>query len=538
MTLVPIHNIGAIGVVSDRPAHTLPPEVWTDSRNMRFIRKQAYRMKGHSAVLGTPSVAPGFVFNVPGAGGASFWLYGNTQHVYVNDGGVHTQITRSAGASPYTAANLWDWNLCLIGGVPVLNNGADVPQYWPTLSAGTDLADLSNWTSYPVAGFRAKVVRSFGEFLVALNITTSAGLAPHRVVWSSKADPGTVPASWNVNDPTVDTGQRDLTDVISGAIRDGLILGNQFYIYKEAATHVMRFVGGQDIMAFDFVLNTGILATRCVCLIDRGRRHFVVTEDDVIFHRGSKETHESVVEEKDRETIFTELNQAARDTCFVFDSAQTNEAFFCYPTSGATKPNKAFVWNYKYNTVYFRSWNGLDVGYGAIVDASGVTWATVVGSWDTIDGPWNVVGGKALVIADPDLTKFYQLELGDSYGSSVVTSFLERTGLAIVGRDRQGEPKVDYEAIKQISRVWLKIRGAGAANVQVQIGAQEEIDGAVTWTLPKFFNPAAKYLDFDEEEGVTGRLNAIRLLSSVDAHWQLEGYSLEVNVISQGGGVA
>jgi hypothetical protein len=258
-----------------------------------------------------------------------------------------------------------------------------------------------------------------------------------------------------------------------------------------------------------------------------------VTEDDIIFHRGSKESHESVVEEKDRETIFTELNQDARDTCFVFENAQTNEAFFCYPTSGASLPNKAFVWNHKYNTTYFRSWNGLDVGYGAIVDSTGLTWATVTSTWDTIDGPWSIVGGKALVIADPDATKFYQLELGDVYGDSVVTSFLERTGLAIVGKDRQGEAKVDYESIKQVSRVWAKIRGAGAANVQVQVGSQEELDGTVTWSLPKTFDPAVKYLDFDDEAGVSGRLNAIRFSSAVDAHWQLEGYTLEVNVISQ-----
>jgi hypothetical protein len=105
--------------------------------------------------------------------------------------------------------------------------------------------------------------------------------------------------------------------------------------------------------------------------------------------------------------------------------------------------------------------------------------------------------------------------------------------LAIVGKDRQGEAKVDYESIKQVSRVWAKIRGAGAANVQVQVGSQEELDGTVTWSLPKTFDPAVKYLDFDDEAGVSGRLNAIRFSSAVDAHWQLEGYTLEVNVISQ-----
>lgn len=532
MTTVNVHNVGSIGVIADRPAHTLPPEAWTSTLNMRFIRKQAYRMKGHSVVLGTPSVAPGFIFNVPGAGGVSFWIYGDTAQVYVNEDGVHTNITRSAGAVPYTASNLWDWNTCLIGGVPILNNGSDVPQYWPSLNSAVDLANLTNWTTYPIANFRARVVRGFGRFLIALNITDNDGNHPHRVVWSSQADPGSVPASWDVSDPTVDAGQVDLTDVITGGILDGLMLGNQFYIYKEGATHVMRFIGGDDIMGFDFLLNSGILATRCVCLVDKGRRHFVVTEDDIIFHRGTKDSYESVVEEKDREAIFTEINQEARETSFVFDNFQTNEAFFCYPTSGASHPNKAFVWNYKYNTVYFRSWNGLDVGYGAVTDTAVTTWATVTGTWGTITGSWNVEGGKANVIADPNVPAFYQLELGDTYGANIVTSYLERTGLAIVGKDRGGEPKVDYNSIKQVTRVWPKIRGAGAANVQVQLGSQDELDGSVTWTLPKNFDPVVKYLDFDEEAGVAGRLNAIRMQSSTDKHWQCEGYDLEVNVVS------
>lgn len=532
MTRIPLHNEGTIGVVSDRPAHTLPPEAWTDALNMRFINRQARKIKGHTAVMGTPSVPPGFLLHVPVAGN-SLWVYGNTAHVYVNDGGVHTQITRSAGASPYTAANLWDWNTCFIGGIPVLNNWADVPQYWPTLSAGTDLANLTGWSSYPVPNLRAKVLRAYGRFLIALNTSDDSGNFEHRIIWSSQAGVGSVPASWDVSDPTVDTGQADLTDVQSGGIRDGLMLGSQFVIYKEAATHIMRYIGGTDVMAFDFLFNAGILATRCVCLMDKGSMHFVVTEDDVITHSGTKASIKSVVEERVRSRLFTELNQDAKDTCFVFDNFPKNEVWFCYPTTGATMPNKAMVYDYKKETISFRDWQGLDVGYGAVTGTVVDTWASAVGSWEAYEGPWNVLGGKALVVADPTEEVFFELESGDAYGTLLVTSYLERVGLAIIGRDRQGEPKVDYGSRKQVSRVWPKLTGIGAAQVQVQVGAQEEIDGPVAWSLPKTFDPSVKYLDFDDEEGVSGRLNAIRLLSSSDLYWQCEGLDLEVNQVGE-----
>ncbi len=531
MPRVSLHNVGMAGVVSDRPAHTLPPEMWSDARNMRFLNRQAVRMAGHTQVLGTPSVDPGFILNVP-SGGNSLWVYGDTDHVYVNDAGVHTQITRAAGATPYTATNLWDWNTCFIGGIPIFNNGADIPQYWPTLSAATDLADLSNWGTYPEANLRAKVMRSFGRFLIAMNTSDNTGNFPHRAIWSSQAGVASLPASWDVTDPIYDTGQVDLTDVHSGEIRDGLILGNQFYIYKELATHVMRYIGGANVMAFEPLLSTGIIAPRCVCLFDKGRRHFIATEDDVIMHSGTKEVS-SVVEARVRARLFTELNQNAKTTCFVFDNFIKSEVWFCYPSGSATLPDKALVFDYKANTISFRDWQGLSVSYGAITDAVAATWASVVGTWATYAGPWNTIGGKALVTGVPEDTKMYQLESGNAYGSLTVTSFLERTGLAVIGKDRQGEPKVDYSSRKQISRVWPKITGTGASQVKVQVGKQEEIDGSVTWSLPKNFDPSVRYLDFDDEDAVSGRLNAIRLESTVDLPWQCEGVDLELNVLGE-----
>lgn len=534
MPNVPIHNVGSLGIVTDRPAHTLPPEAWSDARNMRFIRRQAERMKGHNAVLGTPSVPPGFLVNVPVAGN-SLWVYGDTEHVYVNDGGVHTQITRSAGASPYNANNLWDWNSCFIGGIPVLNNGIDVPQFWYPITSAQDLQDLTGWSTYPEANLRAKVLRSFGRFLVALNTNDASGIFPHRLIWSSQAGVNAVPASWDVTDPTVDTGQADLTDVHTGEIRDGLILGNQFYIYKEGATHVMRYIAGIDIMGFDPLFSTGILATNCVCLIKKGLQHFVVTEDDVIVHSGVRDA-KSVVEEKVREQLFTEIERDAKDTCFVFDNPTTSEAFFCYPTTGNSLPNKALVYDYKKETCSFRDWQGLAVAYGVVSDADVVLWSDPEADvpWESYLGPWNQLSGKAIVIADPNEELFFALEGADAYGTLTgIVSFIERTGLALVGRDRQGEPKVDYNTRKQITRVWPKITGAGAANVTIQVGSQEEIGGTITWTVPKPFDPTIKYVDFDNEAGVSGRLNAVRFQSDIDLDWQCEGYDLELNVLHQ-----
>lgn len=515
-------------MVSDKPAHTLPPEAWTDARNMRFRERQAERMSGHVVALGTPVVPPGFIFNIS-TDVSSFWLYASATHVYVNDAGVHTQITRSAGAVPYTAVNARDWQATLLGGVPVLNNNADVPQYWPALSVGTDLANIPEWVT-DIPTYRAKIIRAFGSFLVALNLTIGGVRVPHRILWSSRAQPGSLPATWDVGDATADAGQRDLTDADAGQILDALMLGNYLVIYKESATHLMSFIGGQEVMRFEFLLNSGLLATKCVCLFDKGRRHFVVTEDDIVYHSATKEAT-SVLDERVRDRLFEELDDANKGASFAFESVRTNECFFCYPTAGSVVPNRALVWNYnaRNNTVTFRDWQGQSVDEGQVTDATENLWSTPEGTWADETGPWQAIGGKELVVADPVANAFWEFESGEVYGNMVVTTFLERVELSIVGKDRQGEPKVDYGVRKQVTRIWPKIRGEGADQVQVQLGVQEDFDDPVTYTVPKFYNTDLRYLDFE----VTGRLTAVKLFSTANLYWSLEGYDMNVEVVGE-----
>jgi hypothetical protein len=124
---VEVHNPGIAGVNRDVPSHELPPEVWSNMQNMRPRNRNLERMAGHSAALGDAEVAPGFIFNVPGVGTQSFWLYFSLAKAYVFDAGVHTEIT-NVGAD-YTTSEYADWTGTLLAGTPIFNNGVDVPQW-------------------------------------------------------------------------------------------------------------------------------------------------------------------------------------------------------------------------------------------------------------------------------------------------------------------------------------------------------------------------------------------------------------------------
>lgn len=524
-TTVQVFNVGGVGVISDLPPHTLPPEAWSDAFGVRFTKKGVQTFGGRKQVFGTPTVAPGFIFYVP-SGADTFWLYGDLDKVYVYDNGVHTNITRGSG--DYTATELWQWNTCILGGIPILNNSMDVPQFWATLNAGTDLADLTNWPS----NLRAKAVRAFGRWLVALNITEDGDNFPHVVRWSHAAEPGEVPSSWDPSDPTVDAGQLSLTDVEGGIIMDGLMLGNSFIIYKQTSTHMMRTGGGANFFALDLLLaSSGILATNCVTAIKKGTQHFVVTEDDVIVHGGTKDAI-SVADDKTRERIFTDIDPENRDKCFVVNNERRSEAWICYCSAGAEHPNRAAVYNYVKDTWTFIPFNGTSAAQGLVTGGSLTTWnGDTTDRWDdsATDEPWSSNQGRGIVVADFENSVLRQVDIDATWDPAPGGIFVERRAMAMVGRDRQGQPKVDYRVNKLIHRVWPKITGAGQINVYV--GGQDDFDSEVVWSNPVLFDPSSqKYVDLDVP--VNTKLPGFKF-ESVDPNvpWRLEGYDVDMSLV-------
>ena len=515
--VITLANLGTLGVIKDRPNHEVEPEAFTDGNNVRFTKRNIQRILGHVQVYGSPLGGPDWVFQVPSAT-QNFWLYGTKTAAYVYDGTHHT-ITRASGA--YTAANQWDWNFSLIGGVPILNNGTDKPQYWPALSSVTDLADLANWPALTTA----KMVKAFGSYLVALNIVSSGVVSQDMVWWSAKAPLGGVPATWDPSDATHDAGQIELTDVEGGEILGGDMLGNYFIIYKRMSTHVMRYIGGQDVMGFEMILATsGTLTPRSYCPIQFGSKHFVVTQDDVIQHQGYRLSAQSILEERDRNFLFTDMDATNFVSAFAFDNISQREAWFCYPSSGNVLPNKALIWNYFYNTVTFRDFNGLYADVGVILTAPGRTWNLATFPWSTDTGVWGTQGSRGVVFSSPSAGKLYRLDQGLLFDGVTPLCFVERQGLAIIGKDRQGNPLVNYDRRKLLSRVWPKVQGSSL--LTIKCGAQEQINGALTWQPSQTFNPLTqKYLDFT----ANGRLLAYNVTSQDGNAWELQGMDLEVS---------
>jgi hypothetical protein len=500
---------------------------------MRFFDRKAVKFLGHEEVFDPPSVTPHWAMGVVTATD-QFWIYTSLAKAFGILDGTHGDITRSVGGD-YSAGAALGWNGGVLGGIPVINNGVDIPQYWPTIQLATTLADLTNWP----AAERCRVMRPFLNFLIALNIDKGGGtLRPHMVKWSHSADPGTLPDSWDETDATKDAGEAELTDVQSGVILDGLSLGRVFLIYKASSTHLMRFIGGNFIWAFDPIPTlSGILDTQCVVLVPSGGRrpahHFVATGDDVVIHDGRTPT--SVVEDRQRKFIFNSIDTDNANRSFCFSNREFRECWFCFPEKGSTIPTLAAVWSMDDNVTTIREMPG-DISFitsGKIIESTPADiWDSDANTWDSDATKWDSVFSPAAADAlacDPTNTKLYQLDRTEQFNGTAFTAYLERIGLAIVGRDRQGNPKVDFERRKMCTRMWPKIVGGP---VNIRVGSQELLDGPVTYGTTQSFDPAVdQYLDFDPP--VTGRLIAVRFETSLNVSWELHGYDLEVKLLGE-----
>lgn len=476
------------------------------------------KMTGHSQIFGTPGVAPHFALPISAL--TQTWiLYTSLTKGYVYDGATHTDITRLAG--DYTAAQTRDWNGTILGGIPILNNGADVPQFWSSYSTGTKLANLTNWPS----ANRARIIKALGVHLIAAGITKSGNAHPHLVTNSHPAQPGSVPSSWDVGDPAKDARENDLPDVNSGIITTMESLRGLMYVYKEASVWRMRFIGGRFVFAYDPFLETiGSFTQRGVCVLGDGQRHAVWGHDDIIVHDGQSAT--SILDKRWKKTLFNSIDVANYRNCFCFCSYDTDEVWFCYPEPGFTQPNKALVWRYRetgsgvFTTadVNFRN-----TTQGTVETSDTATWDSDSQPWDGDLTTWNTSSRRKTILLDPDATKFYQFNSTEQRNGTNFDVTLQRTGLAIVGRKRTGEWIVDVERRKFVNRIWLKIQGGP---VQVRLGYQEKIDGPVTWLPAQTFNPATqRYCDFV----FSGLAVGVEISSNANVTWKLLGYKLDIN---------
>lgn len=522
MSQVPLDSAGKIGIIADMEPHELSPLAWSDGRNIRFRDSKIIRSNAMSQLFGTTLGNPYWLKGIQTNTNA-YWIYSSLTKMYITDGGTHGEITRAVGGD-YTTDVTRMWNGGILGNIPVITNGLDVPQMYLSPGIGSNMANLSNWPS----GDRVNVLKPFKSFLIGAALTRGGVLYPHVVKWSHPAVVGAVPATWDETDPTKQAGEVEIVDDQPGQIRDGVALRDTFVLYKDNTVWGMQFIGGNSIFRFYPILTqTGILSNNCAVEIMNGTMHFVATGDDIILHDG--QNTKSVLTKKMKVWLANNIAVANSNRSFCICDKANNEALLFFPSIGHTFPDTAIVYNYLEETLSIRNFSE-DLRFVGLGNIGGTadTWDTDNQVWDSDSSIWDLLTFDPhffkLVGAGNTSNQFQDINASTVYG----TAFLERTGLGITGQDRlTGEIKVDITKRKLITRIWPKVR---KGPVKVSMGSQEDLDGPIVWLPQQTYTPVTnKFLDFV----TAGRLNALRFDWDVGMQnpSEIDGYDLEVNVL-------
>ena len=362
--LIKVSDLHKSGIVRDTPAISLPPQIWTNGRNVRFEDGTVEKMQGEVPVIqplatttgGSTLVEPTFVQYWPNPR-TRYYVYADDTNVYImNAAGQVQRIGTGFTAPTDTNRARWQGTLFTGGFATILNNGVDAPQFvLDNTGAGTNLSlgVLTDWNYTAGTTYSAGVIRSFRNVLIAGNITSTTGStvvnSAGTIRVSSQAAPGSIPQHWDPLDPANDVGAEfELSD--TSGIVDIVPLQGQAIIYSGDAIFSLQLSGG-NVSTNLVAQGYGALTTGSVIEFDG--KHLVVDRDDIFLFGGHPGSIQSLIDGRLRRYFYNNLHPDFFDNLFIVRNKARDEIWVCYPTVNTNIEgdcNEALIYNYRDNT--------------------------------------------------------------------------------------------------------------------------------------------------------------------------------------------
>lgn len=523
MPLISYSNLGQYGLMTDVAAAELPPGSWTSARNMHFSVKGAEKVKGQVAVYGTPTVEPLFALPVT-IGGVNVWAYAGEEKIYSVEGTTHRNITRQTASVDvdYSATSEYKWSGGAFNNLGIFNNPTDVPQVWIPTSASDKVIDLPNWP----AALRCKTMRSFRNFLVAMDLTNSGTHYPTAIRWSHPADPAAVPVTWDIADETKDAGEWYFNET-PGEVVDLVSMRNEGVVYKTDAIHSMAYVGGVFVFRFRGISNmTGIPCKRAAIEFKPGL-HFLWTGDDIVVLDGQNLV--SIVTDRIRSRL-ADIAATTTNAVFCAVNSQANEVWFCYgDDTDPTRAVQALVWNWDTKAWGVKDLPNMNFAVRGLISpetSTGSDWNGDTDTWDADSASWTdaVAASSRARLLGGNAANLLYMESGSDNQGTAYQAFCERHSIGVPFK--QNQPP-DISSMKFCKEIWPRISGDDGTSISVTIGTQQYIGGDISWADPQtYIIGETDKLNCTE----SGRLFALRFESNASGLWTLNGFDLDVNM--------
>ena len=531
MAILPIRDLGSVGVITDISPYNIPINSFSTAINVRFGSGEVSRAPIFRNIKDTLGFTPRFAYgNVPAAGFDTVLMASDNWAIYEYASGVVTNVSGSVSGSidprPYTGTALAD--------VTYINRPDRVPVFRGP--AGSTFADLPNWD----ATWRCAALRSYGDQLIALNMTEGANSFPSRVRFSDLTLANSTPSSFDETDTTKSAGANDLVQ-IETEIVDGATLGTNFIIYARDQVWMMSFVGGTFIQSFrKLFTDSGIINTNCVVEVES--KHYVFDSSDIYVHDGT--TRQSICDQRTKDFIFSQINNSASDVCFVQHNPILKEIYFCYQSGdqyvafdNADRCNRAAVFDYNNN-----SWSFMDlpnVSSGTVANVNSVaTYATSTTTYALTGGSYyqqqdsfdrhTLMVGETLTADGITSDKLYGIDLSDAGQiafqldtEATKPILLERIGLDL---DEAGLGANQYVVC---TRIYPQADTDNTANTTMtfEFGASDLPRDTPSYTSSTTFDLAT---DHKIDSRAAGRYLSYKVTLPDNKDFRLSGFDLDV----------
>jgi hypothetical protein len=495
------------GLLPDQANYNLPEGFFSSGQNVRWRDDTIEKIAGTDAIFGSLSSTAIWASAISD-GITPYWIYGNESILYATDGATHAQVSTAS----YNAAINLGYTGGVFHGFQILNDANVVPQRWaPGLA--NKVRDLENW---PAMTF-AKVIRPFGNFLVAMRITQDGVYNPRLLRWSDAAAFGALPSSWDYTDPTNLAGITELGHT-EDEIVDGGALRDSFVVYKNGSTFLMTPIGGLDVFSFrEAFTESGLLSENC--FVSFGERHFVVSDHDIVVHDGS--SIQSVADKRVRRQIFNSIDTGKFQRSFVVKNRRERQIWVCIPESGNDYPNIAWVWSISDNTWHLQELGGL-MAYGAegVVVGAELTFDGLSGTFDDQDQTFDEQSftpfARRLVLWRGNAQKALQTgSTGGTFDGSPILASITRANMGL---------SRDVNRKKTVKRVFPKVFGPALATVNIYVGSANAIDSPVFYQGPFPYTIGSSY---KIDCRISGRFFHMRMEHNDASGFRLSGFDVE-----------
>jgi hypothetical protein len=530
--LLPVRDVGGVGVVADiRPA-SLPINAFTRAKNVRFDEGKVGRSPVFRAIKESLGFNPRFTYGIPADTSGGFAVIVIVSDTFSINQYANGSLSSLQGSIGTTAANPSSITGTSLADMAYINRIDQVPVY--IANGGSSFAALPNWDST----WRTESLRAYGDFLLALNTTEGGVNYPSRVRYSNLTLANSVPDSWDASDTTKSAGFNDLVQMKTGIV-DGLTLGTNFIVYGKDQVWLMEFVGGTFIHNFRKLFSDcGIINQNCVAEVEG--THYVFDHDDIYVH--DSHTRQSICDERVKAYIFSGLNTAKTNRCFVHHNPDLDEVMFCYVSGDdmaeythGDRCNRAAVFNYKNQTWSFADLpNVASATLGSISSSS--TYANTSGVYNTIGGSYYTQEAgydtHSLFVGESNATdglatdKLYGLDLSDAGSLSFPldatankSPFLERVGIDL-------DEMAPLSGYKVINKIFPQIDTNNSnKNFVFTFGASDLLGDSTVYQGSTTFNGAT---DYKIDTRVSGRYLSYKLTVDDTKDFSFIGFDADV----------